>query len=172
MFAFLPTFSVYWNCSSFFQFINTVFDYLHFSRILRHASWQAYIIAFFMNLSLAFIFIFCSAAIYLRNVANKPQFGFATVFVKLFARIYVYLLFIPAVDLLLSINECERQTSSTFRMVYFPQVVCFEGFHLSCSILGIIVAAVFLPLLLLYSGLFFEPMLKKGVPYNRYRRSN
>jgi hypothetical protein len=167
MFVFLPQFSVYWSCPSFFNFINVVFDYLHFSRIVRHTSWQAYIIAFFMNLSLAFIFVFCSAAIYFHNVAKKPQFGFATLFSKLFARLYVYILFIPAIDLLLSINECERQTTGTFRMVYFPQVVCFKGFHLSCSILGIIVAALFLPLVLLYSGLFFEPMLKKGMPYNR-----
>lgn len=52
-------------------------------------------------------------------------------------------------------------------MIHFDSVVCFEGFHLASSIIGIIVVVLLVPLVFLYSLLFFEPMMKKGAPYHR-----
>lgn len=168
MFSFLPQFDIYWSNKRFIEGMNTFFDYFHFSRVLRQNSWELYIISFYLILSFLILFIVSSLSIYFRTTSHKSQFGAAVVYSSLAWRLLIYLLFLPVTDLLLSINECSSNSSGSLTMVRFPSIKCFQGFHLASSILGIIVAALYLPLVICYSFLFFEPMMTKGAPYHRY----
>lgn len=166
-FLFLPQFHYFWNSHTFVNGMTTILDYIHYSRSLRKASWQVYIASFYLHASVTALFVCCSIYIIYRQSVNKPQDAIAIIYARVACRLIADVMLLPVVDTILSINECSTSASGIVYMTYFDSVVCYQSVHLASCVVGIMTISMFVPLLIVYSMLFFEPMMNKGSPYHR-----
>lgn len=163
---YLPQFQTYWSSDQWFNGFNSIFDYIHYSRLARRASWSTFFVVFWLNAALIIIFLAVTLMVLMRVSQNKTVPRWVKLALKLSIKFLIGIFFYANLDGLFMISEC-TSVNGQLVMYHYQTVKCFEGAHLVSTIISYLLILPYTAVALLSVYLNFEPLLRKGMPHHR-----
>jgi hypothetical protein len=148
-----------WNGGDTLQKVIGLFAKLNITSYLPGVSFNAFLV--FLYLLILLIVLVILDIMYVSYSFSKKKFRFTWPLVLLaqIVPLFVTVFFLPMTETLLSVVQCESTDNGYQVMISFPEVVCWEGWHLFHAAVTLLFVSLFVFISSIVALALFEPRM-------------
>jgi hypothetical protein len=148
--------------SKFFSNVESFFQYFNITYYLQFSSWETYLTIIFIIALILLIFYLCLFFFSLLNEkSTRQRASWIVQPLRMISHFFSTLLYIPIVELFLSVYKCKEDLNGNSVHYIFAEKVCWQSTHLVICILSIMILAAFLVLAGVITLLYYDNSISK-----------
>jgi hypothetical protein len=113
-------------------------------------------IMFYVGIFIIAFVLICFAYVSYSYTKKKFAFVWPLHALRTLASLFVTILFIPLLDVFISISDCQNNSNGVLVNRMFPSTTCWNGMHIIQAVIAIMVAIVFAAISLIAGITYFE----------------
>lgn len=145
-----------WKNDDFIFYFQSALYMIQISYWCSYLNWVSYVIIFYI-FNVLIILVMCDI-IYIAYSFHTGRFSvfWPLSILRSTCGLFVTVLFMPLIDLLTSMPQCDYDDDGTWVQQFFPDIVCWKGMHLLHTIVGFTVAGLFIVICMIVSLTYYE----------------
>ena len=148
-----------WKASGFLNLVFDIFAIFNLSKYMPRINYSMYIASIYVMDFIILLIIL--DVLFVSYSFSKKKFSimWPLDLLRSVASLFVTVFFLPITETLLSIVQCESDSNGNLVLNYFPDVICWQGWHLVHALIASLFTLIFVIFSCIVSLMFFEPMM-------------
>ncbi|CAD8069136.1 unnamed protein product [Paramecium sonneborni] len=145
-----------WKNLSVSQRIHSFLQCFLFSPYIQPQDYSSLVIMYYVCIG---VFMFMTMlAIYkgLNVKKKKEENSWILLILKILINLFLSILFLPYIDLFISIIDCENDGNGNYQHYYFPNQQCWQEAHIIHGIIAIIMILIFYGFCIIFGAIYYE----------------
>ena len=147
-----------WNGGDSLQSLSDFFRKFNVSSYLPNAPFAAFLVLLYFLIFIILLIVIDIIYVSYSFTKKKFKFTFPLVILAQVVPLFVTVLFLPISETLLSVVQCKEQ-GGAWTMVNFPEVRCWEGWHLFHTTITLLFTTLFVIISSIVALALFEPRM-------------
>lgn len=147
-----------WNGGDSLQSLSNFFRKFNVSSYLPNAPFAAFLVILYFLIFIILLIVIDIIYVSYSFTKKKFKFTFPLVILAQVVPLFVTVLFLPISETLLNVVQCEVQ-GGVWIMVNFPEVRCWEGWHLFHTTITLLFTTLFVIISSIVALALFEPRM-------------
>lgn len=147
-----------WNGGHSLDSMSNFFQKFNVSSYLPSAPYAAFLFMLYFLIFIILLIVIDIIYVSYSFSKKKFKFTFPLIILAQVVPLFVTILFLPITEILLNVVQCQK-TNDIWHMVNFPEVVCWEGWHLFHTTITLLFVTLFVIISTIVALALFEPRM-------------